>query len=221
MTSSLRGAAPLLLAAGVLFAAPFVLATRPSFSSWVGAHDPGARAAKGPIARALGPLASVLASIEWVRFRSALQSGDPARAYAIAEHALDLDPRSERGWLELSQHLIFIRGSEQEAPALADRRRWIEEGLSVLERGEAKSAYPEELAYFAWLVRSSYLAEIPEEELGWPGGSSSLLLRGREDLARAAAAGRKGASETLEAFDESLRRRGLEPGSVEVSPGDR
>lgn len=193
---------PIVLGALVL-ASPLVLAYLPGSPEWLGPRDGEARAAMGPAQRALGPLASVAASVEWVRFRMALQAGDTASAYAIAESALRLDPRGERGWLELAQHLIFERGSFLENESPEGRRRWIQAGLEVLGRGETLCAAPGELSFSAGLIRSGYLAAIPDEDLGWPGGPEALLEQGRADLVRAVAAGRRGARDVLEALDSA------------------
>ncbi|MFT7169683.1 MAG: hypothetical protein ACI80K_002822, partial [Paracoccaceae bacterium] len=167
--------------------------------------DAATRSRMGSIQRALGPLASVLASIEWVRFRIALHAGDTPRAYAIAEGALELDPLSERGWLDYAQHLIFERGSFLENETTEGRRGWIQAGLDVLARGETLTASPGELAFTAGLIRAGFLAAIPDEDLRWPGGPAALMAQGREDLLRSAAAGRKGARETLESLDEAAK----------------
>ncbi len=188
----------------LLLGAPLGLALFSGTAKWIGPADPGARAAMGPTQRALGPLASVAASVEWVRFRQALFDGDTTRAYAIAEGALALDPSGEGGWLNYAQHLIFTRGSFAENETPEARRRWIQSGFDLLERGEALCRTPGELAFVAGLIRTGFLASIPDEDLGWPGGPDALLKQGTLDLQRAAAAGRIGAAETLEALRASL-----------------
>jgi hypothetical protein len=154
----------------------------------------------GRAQRALGPLASVAASIEWARFRRALFTGETADAYVIADRALALDPSGEGGWLNYAQHLIFERGSFAENETPEGRRRWIRSGLELLKRGETLCRTPGELAFTAGLIRTGYLAPIPDEDLGWPGGPTGLLAEGTEDLQRAATAGHTGAAETLEAL---------------------
>ena len=194
----------LALGAGVL-ASTFALAYLPGSAEWLGPRDAEARAAMGPVQRALGPLASVAASIEWVRFRAVLRAGDTARAYAIADSALELDPLGQGGWLDYAQHLIFERGSFLENETPEGRRRWIQAGLELLARGETLCSTPGELAFTAGLIRSGYLAGIPDGDLGWPGGPDALLAQGRADLERAVASRRKGAAEVLEALDASRR----------------
>ena len=201
MSARLRGSPRLSLGLGVvLLIAPFGLAMWGPTARWIRPEDGKTRAAMGPTQRALGPLASVAASIEWVRFREALLDGDTTRAYAIAEGALALDPSGEGGWLDYAHHLIFVRGSFAENETPAGRRQWIQAGLDLLERGEAVCRRPGELAFTAGLIRTGYLASIPDEDLGWPGGPEALLEQGTQDLQRAAAAGRTGAVETLTAL---------------------
>lgn len=189
-----------LIAGLLLLGAPLVLAQFEPTAAWIGPADREARASMGPTQRALGPLASVAASIEWVRFRGALLRGDMAAAYAIADAALALDPSGEGGWLEYAQHLIFVRGSFAENETPAGRRGWITSGLELLRRGEALCRTPGELAFAAGLIRTGYLATIPDEDLGWPGGPEALLRQGTADLQRAAALGHRGAVGTLDAL---------------------
>lgn len=194
-----KGRWPLVLG-GLLLAAPFALARLDVTASWVGPPDPSARAAMGRAQRSLGPLASVAASVEWARFRRALLRGETAEAYVIADRALALDPSGEGGWLNYAQHLIFERGSFAENETPEGRRRWIKSGLELLKRGEALCRTPAELAFMSGLIRTGYLAPIPDSDLGWPGGPTGLLAEGTEDLQRAATAGHTGATETLEAL---------------------
>ena len=189
------------LAFGVLMlAAPFLLARLESTAPWIGPLDREARSSMGPTQRALGPLASVAASVEWVRFRQELLEGDTTGAYERAERALALDPSAEAGWLNYAQHLIFVRGSFAENETPAGRRGWITSGLELLRRGEALCRTPGELAFAAGLIRTGYLATIPDEDLGWPGGPKALLEQGTADLQRAAALGHRGAVGTLDAL---------------------
>ena len=83
----------------------------------------------------------------------------------------------------------------------AQKEAW----LKLLARGEKACAAPGELAFAAGLIRSSYLAAIPDEDLRWPGGPGALLEEGRLDLLRAVAAGRKGAAEVLESLEAARR----------------
>ena len=111
-----------------------------------GLRSPKAAHETGPMARLLGPLASVLASAEWLRFREALHKGDEARAYAIAERALELDPSAVDAWTTLAAHMIFTRGSFEDSPDPIARRRWILAGLDLLVRGRDRCPWPGPLA---------------------------------------------------------------------------
>lgn len=154
-----------------------------------GTSGPREQRAGGTLERALGPLSSVAASVEWIRYRTALREGDPERAYGHAQRALELDRRSTAGWLTLADHLIFIRSSPAEVEDNAERRRWIVAGLDLLLRGEKEAAKPGELANAAGLVRATVLAQVPDANLGWPGGPAALLDQAEADFRRAVAHG--------------------------------
>ncbi len=162
------------------------------------------RRATGPVQRLLGPVASVASSIEWVRYRVALDQGDEARAYGRAARALALDARTVAGWATLGDHFIFTRASPLEVSEPADRRRWIRAGLELMRRGEEHVAAPGELAFMAAVLRATYLAGIPDESLGWPGGPSGLLREARVDLERATEYGHPGVPEVLDFIDHRM-----------------
>ena len=163
--------------------------------------DMDARRAMSPVQRMLGPVASVAASFEWVRYRVALGHGDEARAYGHAARALALDARTVAGWATLGDHFIFNRASPLEVADPAERRRWIRAGLDLMRRGEARAAAPGDLAHLAAIIRATYLAGIPDEALGWPGGPAELLREARADVARAAGHGHPDSSMVLEFID--------------------
>ncbi|MEM1448395.1 MAG: hypothetical protein AAF957_26955 [Planctomycetota bacterium] len=163
------------------------------------------RGSMGPAQRLLGPIASVAASVEWIRFRVVLDGGDPARAYGHARRALDLDARTPAGWVTLADHFVFGRASPLEAEDAAERRKWIRAGLDVLERGERRTAAPEDLAFYAAVVKATFLAGIPDEALGWPGGPRALLEDARRDAERALELGGPDAAAVLEFIAERLR----------------
>jgi len=144
----------------------------------------------------LGPVASLAASVLWVRFDLALREGEPERAYALASDALRLDPRSTTGWSTLSHHLIFERASLENEPDPARRRQWIRSGLDVLARGESEVRAAGELAFLAALVLN-YVSLIADE-IAWPGGAVGALDEALECLERAASAGHPHAREHLE-----------------------
>ena len=149
--------------------------------------------------RLLGPVASLVASACWVRFDLALRDGEPGRAYALAEFALDLEPGAWQGWSNLALHLAFDRASAEVEPDPQQRRRWIEVGLEVLERGIEHVRRPEELHLIAGLVRAAYVG--PQAEvLAWPGGGVGALRAALRNFEQAEALGQpRAAALALEA----------------------
>jgi len=162
-----------------------------------------------PTARLLGPIGSLAASVEWVRFDLALRAGRNERAYARAESALRLDPVSPEGWLTLGRHMITLRGSAANEADVGRRMRWWRAGLDLLARGEEQSNAPGELA----LAQGVYLAFYVDEFLAaddwmpdlWPGGRLAALREALEALERAEAHGHPRAHTTLH---EALERVG-------------
>jgi len=146
----------------------------------------------------LGPFTALAAELEWVRFRSALERGQEARALALAEHALVLAPRTTAGWQMLAAHQGYERGSPSSEPELARRRAWFEAALSTLERGRAHAAEPEELELFRALFLLSRAEQDPEL---LPGGAAALVAQARAALMRAAELGSPRAAELLRYLD--------------------
>ncbi|MCP3918303.1 MAG: hypothetical protein GY711_22375 [bacterium] len=155
-----------------------------------------------PLARLLGPIGSLAASVQWVRFDLALRAGRTERAYARAESALRLDPVSPEGWLTLGRHLITVRGSSATEQYDDRRMRWMRAGLDLLRRGEDVTNAPGELA----LAQGVYLAFFVDEVLAavdgvdrsnrsrylnflWPGGRLGALREAIEAFERAEAHG--------------------------------
>lgn len=136
----------------------------------------------GPLPRRLlGPIPSIAASVEWVRFDAALREGRYERAYAHAERALRLDPAAPQGWITFASHLTYFRGSAETEPDPAARRAWIEAGTALLERGEAVASDPGELAFARGLMYAHVATVDGPQGLVWPGGR-----RAAADLAAAA-----------------------------------
>lgn len=160
----------------------------------------------GVLVRLLGPIPSLAAGVQWVRFDLALRDGRPELAYAYAGSALALDPRSPGGWLTLARHLVFERGSPSAEPLPAERRRWIRAGLAQLERGEASARTPALLAFVRGTILAEFVAEIPDEELGWPGGRRAALEEARGAFERAAALGDPRGGEYAELVGQELER---------------
>lgn len=151
--------------------------------------DEAERAPDSIARRLLGPVASLAASVQWVRFDVALRDGANERAYAIAETALTLDPGAYQGWYALARHLVFDRASRESEPDPAARRRWIRAGLEVLERGQRFARDPGELAFSEAEILGYYVAAIPDDELGWPGGPEAALEAAIDAFDRSAALG--------------------------------
>lgn len=187
---------PLLAGLGCLVAAAAL--------AWTSPPEPR-RAMDGPTARLLGPLSSVLASAEWLRFREALHRGDEARAYAIAERALELDPTAVDAWTTLAAHMIYNRGSVEDSPDPEDRRRWILAGLDLLVRGRERCPWPGPLALLEGEIAWS-LAERPRQFEPWPGARDELGPRALAALREAAELGEVRAVRTLERLAERARR---------------
>lgn len=136
------------------------------------------------VTRLIGPSASLAASVYWIRFDLALRDGEHDRAYVLAERALSLDAVAPEGWHTLARHLIFDRGSLESEPDPQRRRRWIEAGLAVFERGELETSDPGQLAYLRGTILTLYVAEIADA-IDWPGGTEGALEDGRRSLERA------------------------------------
>ena len=159
----------------------------------------------GPVQRLLGPIASAAASVEWARSPGALADGDVAGASGHAARALSLDSRATAGWLTLADHFVFIRASPLEEADPEARRRWIREGFAVLRSGEDRAASPGVLARYAATIKAAFLADLPDEGLGWPGGPRALLDEARADLERAASLGAEEVEVTLAYIEERER----------------
>lgn len=108
--------------------------------------------------RFLGPVASLAASVEWVRMQLALDAGRTDLAYERAEHALALDPGATDGWSFFAAHLVFDRGSRAAELDPARRWAWVRRGLDLLERGERTAREPARLVLYRGAVHVS-LAE--------------------------------------------------------------
>lgn len=145
--------------------------------------DPSPRsqgATSGLGTRLLGPLASVAASVEWVRFDRAVEAKNFTQAYAIANRALALDPASPHGWDLYAGHLIFYRGGALLEADPERRVDWIRAGLDLLAEGAAKSRAPATLHLIRGQILAFYVADVASdpEALPWPGGSGAASHAG-------------------------------------------
>lgn len=158
------------------------------------------------VERLLGPFASLAASVEWVRFDSAWSEGRAERAYAHAERALALDPRSPQGWLYLAAHLVYERGSALHALGPGERARWIRAGIELLARGEARTNEPAQLAFAAGLAWDWVARNVEAGELEWPDGARRATERALACLERADRLGHPAAERVARALREELAR---------------
>ena len=159
----------------------------------------------------LGPVAPLAAHAEWIRFDWYVREGQFEEAYTSAERALALAPEATRGWMTLARHLIFFRASLENEPDGEQRRRWIESGLELLQRGRDRAVEPEELAYMQGLVYA-YIADLESlgADLEWPGGA---------DRARELAAGAFHDSGRMGKLDGFLMEGAIRTGPAELPPG--
>lgn len=160
---------------------------------WPGTPRPtAAQAETGLGARLLGPMATLAASAEWVRFDSALADGEFDLAYLRAERALALDPLSPYGWVQLSSHLVFDRGGALLEPDPAARVAWIQAGLLVLSEGADRCRSRASLLVLRGQILGLFVAELAsvrEDPLPWPGGAAAATAAALVDLEEAEALG--------------------------------
>ena len=153
--------------------------------------------------RLLGPVASLVASAQWVRFDAAARAGQGERALALAEAAIELDPGAWQGWFTLASHLIYDRGAEALEAEPARQREWIRAGLDLLVRGSrvARESAELEIVLGSSLTMMVALRAVP---LQWPGGARAALEEGSEALERARLAGHPHATAMLTEAREHL-----------------
>ena len=140
---------------------------------------------EGPVQRLLGPVASLAAKIQWIRFDRARAAERPSLAITLAEVALDLDPGDTRGWDVLASYLALDLASTSREPRSTSRLYWMEAGLAVARRGEEVARNPGDLAFLRGLILVTRADSDPE--LPRPGGvkgmwedASSAFLRAAE-----------------------------------------
>ena len=152
------------------------------------------RAARAPLPagsvaqRLFGPIASLAASVQWVRADSALRDGREALGYARAESALQLDPRDAQGWIFLAHHLIFDRASLEHGEDAGTRALWVQAGLELLQRGESAGADPAALAFDRGLV-FVFLGSLDDADRAFPASAAEAWAEAATAFERARALG--------------------------------
>lgn len=167
------------------------------------AAGPPPRAAGGPLpvlARWLGPIGSLAATVQWVRADAAFRRNDDVVGFARAELALALDPGATGTWSLFAQRQIIDRAAPSREPSPELRRDWIAAGRATLRRGATTAREPEELGFLEGLLLVMTAERDPE--LGWPGGERALLEEARRAFERAARAGHPHGAEMAERVDE-------------------
>ena len=158
--------------------------------------------------RLLGPIASIAASLQWVRVDDAWNRGRSELADRRAEFALELAPGDPAGWLYYSRHLIYDRASRLREPLAVDRERWVRAGLAVLDRGERECRAPGAMAFQRGVVFLG-LAQVDDEDRALPISRREAWTSAAESFERAARAGEPLAREAAELArqraDESAR----------------
>ncbi|HEX6883060.1 MAG TPA: hypothetical protein VF530_06740 [Planctomycetota bacterium] len=158
----------------------------------VAGHLRAPRPATGTPLLLLGPIAPLVAQVQWLRFQASLERGEGERALELAESALALDPRANAGWERLAAHLLFDRASPEREPDPARRRSFVAAGLAVVTRGAELAERPGELALLAGLALLSKAEVDPELR---PGGARELREEAATWVERAAALGSTQAAE--------------------------
>jgi hypothetical protein len=167
---------------------------------------PASRARAGStFERLLGPVASLAASVEWVRVDVALRHGEEARAYAMAETALRIDPSDPEGWIFLAHHLIYERASLLREPDAGRRAAWIRAGLETLARGERESRDPGEIL-FERGVALAFLGSLADADRAWPASAEEAWTLAADAFDRAAARGEPRAAEAARLARERASR---------------
>lgn len=132
-----------------------------------------------PPRHVLGPFAPIAAQVQWVRAHTARDGGQTARAFALMESAVALEPTSPAAWITFANQLGLQFASPESGRPAAERADWLRAALQVLERGEAQVAAPEVLALHRAILLMSHAQT--DATLPWPGATAGLF----RDAARA------------------------------------
>jgi hypothetical protein len=174
------------------------------------AEDPPERAADADLdpstarlARLLGPVRGLAATLQQVRAQSAKLAGEHELALARAELAIDLAPESTDGWRMLATHLGLDLASTQREPDPGRRAELLRAALATLRRGERAARDPAHLALWRGVLLYTHASRASEPEDGargspaalpWPGGEAGLWRDAAEAFDRAAELGHPDAS---------------------------
>jgi hypothetical protein len=158
-----------------------------------GALVPAQDADRTPVQRFLGPVAELVASIEWVRCERARRRGREDLALLHAERALALAPSDTAGWDRLASHLGFDLASSTREPDPARRSQWLAAALAVCERGAERADDPRTLSILRGLLCAVHADLDPD--IAWPGGARALWLEAARSFDRAASLGHASAAE--------------------------
>jgi len=162
-----------------------------------------ARSSPGPIARLLGPAATLLSHVEWIRFTRARIGGENEEALLLAERALELAPESTDGWEHLASFLATYLASPEREPDPERRTAWFDAGIAVTRRGAERAGDPGRLAITRALL---YLNKGELDPAGYPGGEAALLEGALEALFEARALGVPGSDSLATEVERALRR---------------
>lgn len=136
-----------------------------------------------------GPLAPVLAQVQWVRAHLAATNAEEHRAEALMHSAIDFDKRSTAGWTFMADQLGLQFAAAESGRPPEERAEWLRKALDALTEGEQHVAHPETLALHRAILLFSH-AET-DATLTWPGSTAGLFrdaaLAGEEALALHAA----------------------------------
>ena len=134
--------------------------------------------------RLLGPLRPLVVAVQWVRVENAFAAGQTARAFVLAEQALELDPQDPGLWTALVWRQAVQFASPEREPDPARRGRWLASAIDLAERGQDFVGRPGELSRLAGDVIQIQLrigGTLPD----WPGGREGLLEEAERHYRRA------------------------------------
>lgn len=154
----------------VLVGASLVHCARP------GASELPARA-PGLAQALLGPVASLAASLQWLRAESALREGRLELGLERARFALELDPGSSSGWSMLLRHEALYCGSLEREPEVKRRIAWLHAALASAQAGERSAREPRAVALALGAALAYKLDGDPELVQHWPSGEADLRAR--------------------------------------------